>query len=287
VPGRLGRVAAGAGSVWVGSDDARTVTAVDRRSDRMTRTIPTGVYPGDIAAGGGAVWVVDGHGDVLVKIHPGYGRVTDRVALGRPASDRVPPADRFAADPTSVAVGAGGVWVTDGARRLVRIDPASARIVATVDAGRPLSGVDVGPDAVWAIGTPAVALRIDPATNRITDRIPIARRAGGDAPRAIAIAVGAGFVWVLEANTATVTKIDPRTRAVVQTTRVGVDRSPVQIAAGSDAAWVADDDGTLSRIDAHTGALEAVPVGHGLRDVAVAGDSVWVANQLTRCCGQE
>jgi hypothetical protein len=50
---------------------------------------------------------------------------------------------------------------------------------------------------------------------------------------------------------------------------------------------VAGDDGTLTRIDARTGAVQVIPVGHGLRDVAVSRDSVWVVNQLTRCCGQE
>ena len=287
VPGRLGRVAESAGTLWVGGDDSRTVTGVDRHGLRMTRTIATGLFPADVAAGGGAVWVVDGHRDVLAKIHPGYGRVTDRLALRRPATDRVPAADRFAADPTSVAVGAGGVWVTDGARRLLRVDPATVQVAATIDAGRPLTGVAVGADAVWAIGTPATVLRIDPSTNRVTDRIPIARTAGADGPRAIAVAVGEGFVWVLDANTATLVKINPRTRGIVQTTRVGVDRSPLQVAAGAGAAWVANDDGTLSRIDARTGALASVPVGHGLRDVAVSDGAVWVTNQLTRCCGQE
>ena len=92
---------------------------------------------------------------------------------------------------------------------------------------------------------------------------------------------------MLNANTATVTKVDAHVRGVVQTTRVGVDRAPQQIAADPDAAWVAGDDGTLTRIDARTGTVQAIPVGHGLRDVAVRGDGVWVVNQVTRCCGQE
>ncbi|MEY2534988.1 MAG: hypothetical protein QOF29_2898 [bacterium] len=287
VPGRLGRIAVGDGAVWVGSDDSRTVSAVDPRTERMSRTVAAGIFPSDIASGDGAVWVVDGHRGVLEKIHPGYGRVTDRVALHRRANGRAPPADRFAADPTTVAVGAGGVWVTDGSDRLLRIDPGTARIVARVAGGRSLRGVAVGAGAVWAIGAPAVVLRIDPATDRVTDRIAIVGHAPADGPYPIAVAAAGRFVWVLNGNTATVTKIDARTRGIVQTLRAGVDRGPRQIAAGPDAAWVAADDGTLTHIDARTGAMRSTPVGRGLRDVGVAGDTVWVTNQLTDCCGQE
>jgi DNA-binding beta-propeller fold protein YncE len=177
--------------------------------------------------------------------------------------------------------------VTNGSRRLLRVDPARARVVGRVDAGRRLGGVAVGAGAVWAIGTPAAVVRIDPATARVTDRIAIVGRTPADAPHPISVAAAGDAVWVLNANTATVTKIDAHTRGVVQTTRVGVDRAPQQIAAEPSAAWVAGDDGTLTRIDARTGAMQAITVGHGLRDVAVSRDAVWVVNQLTRCCGQE
>ena len=157
----------------------------------------------------------------------------------------------------------------------------------TIPAGGPVTGVAVGSGAVWAITAPAGVIRIDPRRSRVTDRIPVASRATADAPYPVAVATGGGFVWVLEANTATVRKIEPRTGAVVATTPVGVDHSPTALAAGDDAAWVTNADGTLTRIDAGSGAVRTITVGHGLRDVAVTDGMVWVTNQLTRCCGQE
>ena len=287
VPGRLGRLSASEAGIWVGSDDSRTVSSIDPRTQRMGRTVAAGGFPSDVAVSAGAVWVVDGHRGVLERIHPGYGRVTDRIALGRSAGARTPSADRFAADPTSLAIGAGAVWITNGTRKLLRVDPGRARVAARIDARRSLTGVAVGAGAVWAIGAPAAVLRIDPASGRVTNRIPIVGRTPADGPYPISVAAAGGFVWVLNANTATVTKVDAHVRGVVQTTTVGVDRAPQQIAADPDAAWVAGDDGTLTRIDARTGAVQVIPVGHGLRDVAVSRDSVWVVNQLTRCCGQE
>ena len=287
VPGRLGRLAAGAGTVWVASDDSRTVSAVDPRTRRVTRTIPAGLFPSDLAASRDAVWVVDGRRRLLVRIQPAYGRVTGRLRLPNGDRDRVPRSDRFEFDPTSVAVGAGAVWVTDGSARVLRIDPSTLRRTASIRTPGAAAGVAAGAGAVWAIAAPASVLRIDPRTNQVTDRIRLVSRSGPDVPYPIAVAAGGGFVWVLAGNTATVTKIDPQTAGVVGTTRVGVDRGPSALAAGADATWVANADGSLSRIDAATGELRSIPVGRGLRDVGLGRDAVWVTNQLTRCCGQE
>ena len=287
VPGRLGRLAAGAGTVWVASDDSRTVSAVDPRTRRVTRTIPAGVFPSDLAAGRDAVWVVDGRRRLLVRIQPAYGRVTGRVRLPGSPRDRAPQSDRFEFDPTSVAVGTGAVWVTDGSARVLRVDPATLARTAAIRTPGAAAGVAAEAGAVWAIASPATVLRIDERTNRITDRIRLVNRSGPDVPYPIAVAVGGGFVWVLAGNTATVTKIDPRTAGVVGTTRIGVDRGPSALAAGADATWVANADGSLSRIDAATGEMRSIPVGRGLRDVGLERDAVWVTNQLTRCCGQE
>jgi hypothetical protein len=112
-------------------------------------------------------------------------------------------------------------------------------------------------------------------------------RPDAESPYPIALAAHDPFVWVLSANTADVTRIDAGARRLAAITPIGVDRDTGQIAGGRDAAWVADGDGTLARVDAGTGAVTFQLIGRGLRDVAVAGDYVWVTNQLTRCCGQE
>ena len=83
-------------------------------------------------------------------------------------------------------------------------------------------------------------------------------------------------MWVLNANSGTVTKIDPNARGIATTIPIGIDRGPLRLAAGAGAAWVANGDGTLSRIDASSNAVTYFPIAHGLTDVAVAGGRVWV-----------
>jgi YVTN family beta-propeller protein len=71
--------------------------------------------------------------------------------------------------------------------------------------------------------------RIDPRTNAVTRAISV-----GDAP--VALAVGAGAVWVANSGDGTVSRIDPRTNHVIPTIRVGHRPQGVAVAAG--VVWV-------------------------------------------------
>jgi hypothetical protein len=119
-------------------------------------------------------------------------------------------------------------------------------------------------------------LRIDPRSGRVTARIPIVARPGSDSPYPIAIATGLGSVWVLNATAASVTRIDPGQAGVTGTIPIGIERVPRRLAVGDGAAWVADADGTLARIDATTNALSTTTVAPSLYDVAVGAGGVWV-----------
>jgi DNA-binding beta-propeller fold protein YncE len=283
LPG-VGRVAVAGGLVWVGGDDSRTVSAVDARTHRLVRTVPVGLFPSDIAAGAGSVWVVDGARGRVVQIQPSYGRI---LATRHFAPSGEAPADRFGFDPTSIAVDEKGVWITDGSERLMRVDPAGAA-VEPIAVGRPLVGVATGAGGVWAIsGETAEVLRIDPRTGAIAMQLPIVDAPELESAFPRAVAAGGDLVWVLNGNTGAVTKIDPRTRSVLSTITVGVERVPVQLAADAAALWVANEDGSLARIDAVTDEVRFYEVGRMLRDVAVGAGGVWASNRLGDCCGQE
>jgi YVTN family beta-propeller protein len=93
-----------------------------------------------------------------------------------------------------------------------------------------------------------------------------------------ALATGDGAVWVAHYNEGTVSRIDPATRAVVETIPVGT--TPSGIAAGAGAIWVTNNYGaTVSRIDpAVNRVVQTIPVGNAPSGVAVGDGSVWVAN---------
>jgi DNA-binding SARP family transcriptional activator/ABC-type branched-subunit amino acid transport system substrate-binding protein len=273
IAGRPARIAGGGGRIWVASDGSGTLSALDPRARTTSTLVATGGFPTDVAAGEGFGWAVDGRSGVLVKIDPAYGVVRRiRVAAPNAAYDT----SREGFDPVSVAAGSGSVWLTDGSRRLVRVDPASNTVVRHIDLGSPLDAVAVGDGAVWAIsGAAASAIRLDRRGN-MTVRIPIVSKPGFESPYPLAVAVGEGYVWVLNGNTATVTKIDPAERTVAATIPIGIEHAPVRLTTGGGAAWVANNDGTLSRIDANTDVVTTIPIGHRIEDVAFVEGHVWV-----------
>ena len=66
--------------------------------------------------------------------------------------------------------------------------------------------------------------------------------------KASAIAAGAGALWVASEEAGNVTRVDPRSGAVVAAIPVG--HAPSALAVGEGAAWVANrTDGTLARVD--------------------------------------
>jgi YVTN family beta-propeller protein len=90
---------------------------------------------------------------------------------------------------------------------------------------------------------------VDARSMRVVADIPL-----GSSP--VAVAVGAGGVWVANANDGTVTRLDPTTRKVVATIGVGADVSDIAIGFGS--VWIADgNDGSVTRIDPRLNVVQA------------------------------
>jgi YVTN family beta-propeller protein len=92
--------------------------------------------------------------------------------------------------PTSAAVAAGAVWITDGLNdRVVPVDVESGRALAAVPVGRGASGIAAGAGSVWVANTlDGTISRIDPVTRQVaTIRV-------DGLPRGVA--VGDESVWV-------------------------------------------------------------------------------------------
>jgi DNA-binding SARP family transcriptional activator len=267
LPGRPTGVAAIGDAAMVVTVDSRALVMADAASRSIVRTVPLRIQPAAMVATGKDVWVADGRHGELLQFRLGYERPVARLGWRRPR-----------AGPTALAAGAGAVWVADGSRRLWRID-ARTHDTRAVDAGVPLAGVTVGAGAVWAFcSRPATVVRIDPGSGATT-RIPIATRGGSAAPSPIGIAATSRAVWALNANTATVTRIDAEQGGVTTTTDIGVDRAPRGIATAGETVWVANSDGTLSRIAAAGGEPATVWVGESLDGVAATRGRVWVTTR--------
>ena len=274
LPGRPTSVAAVGGRVFVATVDSATLTVVDGRTRRIVRVVPLQITPAAVAAAGNRVWVADRRRGVVVKFDAGYERPTARIAYPRARASG--PAGLNVREPVSVASDGSAVWVTDGSRRLTRID-ARSDAVAQFPAGRTLDGVVSGAGAVWAFSSKtATVVRIDTRTGAITDPIQIATRRGSDKPYPIGIATTPGTVWVLNGNTATVTRIDAAQGGIRDTVAIGMDRLPRGIGASGPTVWVANFDGSVSRIAPGRATPSSIWIGDSLGGVVADADRVWV-----------
>lgn len=96
----------------------------------------------------------------------------------------------------------------------------------------------------------------------------------GDLPTDIAVT--SNRIWITNAGSGTVTKINPNTNATIATVTVGTDPGP--IAYDGTAIWVANrGGGTISRVDASANTVVAtIPVGGTPSGITTDGTGVWV-----------
>ena len=111
------------------------------------------------------------------------------------------------------AAGAGSVWQTDYENNAVlRIDPASGKVLAKIPVGLQPLGVVVTAGSVWVANEHSGSVtRIDPATNKVVATIPIN---SPDSAGPQIMTAGPGGVWVDVDNMGSVVRIDAATNKV-------------------------------------------------------------------------
>lgn len=182
--------------------------------------------------------------------------------------------------PTALGSGFGSLWVADEAGRLLRVDPAEGKVVATIELG----GVACGPilpasTALWlatcgpGITTAqAITLRIDPVTNTVSERY---ADGGGDG---VGVSAMNGLVWFIsDVQGGRLTAVDADTGAHVRDLTVD---APVRfLTAGFGSLWVSPiGSTTVIRVDPENGTkLAEIGLSGDAGFLATAADSIWVA----------
>jgi len=170
--------------------------------------------------------------------------------------------------PCAAAAAGGSVWVSEyGSPFLLRIDPATNRVVSKTRIGFGSCGLGTGAGSIWIEDTSSGTLsRVSVKTRRRT-AIPV-----GGQPYDATFAYGAA--WVTSYGEGDVERVDPARNRVVK-------RFPLQLATGVVGAfgsiWAAGGDGVL-RIDPATNTVLArVPV-EAAGWTAASDDAVWVTS---------
>ncbi len=274
--------------------------------------IKTPGAPSDVAAGFGSVWVGTHRADLLYRIDPDTNKATAiSVPDSSCAPPTVTPtaiwfngcSSNYEIDPKTDRVvarapccltiyGAESLWKMRASTcQLVRLDPRTSVRLAEITTGISNSEsqtddgcapIAVAYGSVWVYSDNAVS-RIDTRTNERTHVVPLPNAkpggnfAGGYLFGGLGTAAG-GNIWVT--NGAGVYRIDPRTNTA---TLLSIKLKPFrdgdepEIASGADSVWFHVNDHTIARVDDTTGKLIRTYPGDGGGGLTYADGSLWLA----------
>jgi streptogramin lyase len=225
-------VAVGGRWTWVTNPRRGELLRLDPGDGHVLQTIDVGGAPGPIALGGGRAWIADNRGAGITAVNVQGGRVYRRGIGPR-------------AEPLRLAVGAGGLWVSNASGGAVRrIDLGSLAQVGPIPVGRGPAGVTVAHGLVWVANSRSgTVTRVDPSIFAVAGApIAVGGRPGG-------IDGGTSVVWVASAGDGAVTRIDAESGDRVGAP-IEVGPEPGAVSVGGDAVWVVNNgDGTVTRIE--------------------------------------
>jgi serine/threonine-protein kinase len=257
------RIAAGSEKIWVLSEPDATLTRIDAETDEIIGApidLPKGVAA--VAVGGGSVWVTDSDSGRLLRVDDESGKVTQRIDVG--------------GHPGPLVYGGGRIWVAD---------KDGAGITAVNAKGGQVVRRHLGPHtAPLRLATGAGSLWVSSATTGQVHHIGLGAFAIGKSIPAgrhpAGITVAHGLVWVVDARSGSVIRVDPSVQAV-SGSPVAVGERPGGIDAGPNLLWVtlAGED-AVRRLELPSGEPEGdpIPVGPDPAAVAVGETAVWVVN---------
>jgi streptogramin lyase len=158
-----------AGSVWAADDEAGALMRYDPSGRRVVATIPTGNGASALAEGAGRIWIVNHRDGTLQRIEPATNAST---ALGRLPGDA----------PERMTYAEASLWVTGRGTDLLRVDPATGAVQATIDVGAGAIDVAAAAHSIWVAVPTAEAdrqgnpfldrlLRVDPATAAVVETL--------------------------------------------------------------------------------------------------------------------
>jgi streptogramin lyase/predicted Ser/Thr protein kinase len=222
--------------------------------------LPIGEAPLRIAAGSEKIWVLSEPEGTLTRIDA----ETDEISG--------PPID-LGKGVAAVAVGGGSVWVSDGRTgKLLRVDDESGRVTQEIPVGGHPGPLVYGGGRVWVADTKGAGIS---AVNAKGGRIVRRHLPPHVAP--LRLATGAGGLWVSNATTDTVRRIDLGTFALG--TPIPAGRRPAGITVADGLVWVAATrSDAVTRVDPAIAAVSGAPIEVGRQPGGIdAGtNAVWV-----------
>ena len=261
-------------TAWIACKTQSRVVRVNTKTGKTTKSIRLRGPAIAVASGLGSIWALDS-GGTLYRINPKKAKITRRIGLSVAAA-------------YNIWIGGGSVWVAaDQGASVVRVSPASNRVVARIEAGDGPASMAFAGATAWVVNHRDTTInRIDLGTNEST----LFTTLGGVNDRAPErMTFSHGSLWVTGRGT-DLLKLNPATGSVDRTIEIGA--SGIDLVAVGDEIWVptrsaaVDQSGfptmdSLKRVSTATGAVTTAARPTARLDVnglVAAGGAVWLAD---------
>ena len=254
---------------------AAPAAAADAASEpsvgEVIATIPVGNYAGPhVVLDGERVWVHSAEEGTVSRIDRSTNQVVETLTIGEKGGTY--------GSPWATVLGAGSLWVTDNAgHAIVRLDPATSEVLATIPLEVEPFTMNVNEEAVWVSALDAdKVIRIDPKTNAVVATIEV--------PSAANFAFTDDAVWVTNLRIGALTRIDPQTNrvtATIDTPGPGQESERTEsVAVGPEGVYVLDKRAKMIHlIDPATNeVIQTKPSGGTAIVLAVGEEGVWTVD---------
>lgn len=256
-------VAIGDHAVWVGSTGPNAVSEIDPRTNTLIATVPLPGNPcAGLAIGHGGLWVpLCAKPNTLARVDLHTHAVKLMAGIG-PAA----PEGGIASSPDSV-------WlIVDRKATLARIDPTSGRIRQAIHLPDGSFNPLYSAGRIWVTRAEGEGVTVvDAATGRVATTV-----ASGPGPRFLTS--GAGAVWTLNQGDGSLTRIDMRSRRMIQTVALNTPGHGGDIEFGEGMVWTTMARIPLTVVNGRTGAVLCQWFGPGGDSLGVGYGSIWLTN---------
>lgn len=213
-----------------------------------------------LAEGFGSIWVPSCGAHSVIRLDPATGKAAAEIA----------------ADPANseggITVGDGAVWIVTKPSTLVRIDPRTNKIAASVELPSGSENPTFYEGYLWVSSFQHdQLLKVDPRKPSIVATIPV-----GPKPRFLT--AGDNSIWTLNQGDGTITRIDVKTGKQIATIACGIPGSGGEITFGAGSVWAAVFDFPLTQVDTKTNSVVKQWAGQGGDGVRFGLGSVWLSN---------
>lgn len=262
--GSAGEAHLGAGYLWFGSFDDKTVARIDpSRLERVGSLTPIQDGIAGMTVGFGAAWVVDGTNPEVLRIDKHYGTI-QKIALPGVSKGDI---DYTAS--TQATIGAGSVWAAL-ANKVVRINPNTLAVKTIAVPNADL--LAFGDGNLWVGRSNDSSLsEIDPQINKVVRTLKLRDWVSS-------VTVGGGSVWASIDPDDTVWQFDDRNGSFQRTYTVG--RYAGAVAWFGGGLWVAGGTG-LTRIDGATHEVADYPIAANVVSLEPGNGALYVTTGVS------